>query len=135
MDAKSQNFQTNSVCLWSAGSRYDCILPQSSSFKIFYLDSRSTSYGNECVLSKLELPFSLIKKWLQKIIKDKATVLLITPVWQCRPWYPMLLNLPYNRPLLLPHNSQILKLPGLKSTSSISDRKFCQPSGLSREIF
>ena len=27
-------------------------------------------------------PFSLIQKCLQKIIEDKATVLLITPVWQ-----------------------------------------------------
>ena len=49
-------------------------------------------------------PFSLIQKCLQKIIEDKVTVLLITPVWQSRPWYPMLLNLLYDRPLLWPHN-------------------------------
>ena len=34
-------------------------------------------------------PFSLIQKFLRKIIEDKATVLSITPVWQSRPWYPM----------------------------------------------
>ena len=57
------------------------------------------------------LPFSLIQKCLQEIIEYKATVLLIAQVWQSRSWYPMLLNLLYDRPLLLPHNPQIFKLP------------------------
>ena len=70
-------------------------------------------------------PFSLIQNCLRKIIKDKATVLLITPVWQSRPWYPMLLNLLYNRPLLLPHNPQILKLPWSQTVHPLfQNRKF-----------
>ena len=70
-------------------------------------------------------PFSLIKKCLRKIIEDKATVLLITPVWQSRPWYPMLLNLLYDRPLLLPHNPQILKLPWSRTVHPLfQKRKF-----------
>ena len=70
-------------------------------------------------------PFSLIKKCLQKIIEDKATVLLITPVWQSRPWYPMLLNLLYDRPLLLPQNPQILKLPWSQTVHPLfQNRKF-----------
>ena len=68
-------------------------------------------------------PFSLIKKCLRKIIEDKATVLLITPVWQSRPWYLMLLNLLYNRPLLLPHNPQILKLPWSQTVHPISGQE------------
>ena len=71
-------------------------------------------------------PFSLIQKCLRKIIEDKATVLLITPVWQSRPWYPMLLNLLYDRPLLLPHNPQILKLPWSQTIHPLfQNRKFC----------
>ena len=54
MDAKSQNFQTNSVCLQNASSRHVRIPPQSPSSKIFYLDSGSTSCGNGRVLGKLE---------------------------------------------------------------------------------
>ena len=70
-------------------------------------------------------PFSLIQKCLRKIIEDKATVLLITPVWQSRPWYPMLLNLLYDRPLLLPHNPQILKLPWSQTVHPLfQNRKF-----------
>ena len=54
MDAKSQNFQTSSVCLQNASSRHVRIHPQSPSSKIFFLDSGSTSCRNGCVLSKLE---------------------------------------------------------------------------------
>ena len=70
-------------------------------------------------------PFSLIQKCLWKIIEDNATVLLITPVWQSRPWYPMLLNLLYDRPLLLQHNPQILKLPWSQTVHPLfQNRKF-----------
>ena len=68
-------------------------------------------------------PFSPIQKCFRKIIENKSTVLLITPVWQSRPWYPILLNLLYDRPLLLPNNPQILKLPWSHSTSSISEQE------------
>ena len=54
MDAKSQNFQTNSICLQDASSRHVGIHPKSPSYKVFLLDSGSTSCGNGCVLSKLE---------------------------------------------------------------------------------
>ena len=81
-------------------------------------------------------PFSLIQKCLQKIIKDKATVLLITPVWQSRSWYSMPLNLLYDRPLLLPHTPQILKLPWSQTVHPLfQNRSFVQPSGLCQEIF
>ena len=118
MDVKSQNFQTNSKCLQNASSGHVHIRLKSPSSKVFLLDSGSTSCGNGRILRNWNKgllymfpPFSLIKKCLRKIIEDKATVLLITPVWQSRPWCPMLLNLLYDRPLLLPHNPQILKLP------------------------
>ena len=54
MDAKSQNFRTDSVCLQNASSRHVCVHPQSSSSKIFFLDSGSTSYGIGCVLSEMK---------------------------------------------------------------------------------
>ena len=54
MDVKSQNFQTNSKCLQSTSSRHVRIRPKSPSSKVFLLDSGSTSFGNERILSKLE---------------------------------------------------------------------------------
>ena len=133
MDVKAQNFQMNSKCLQNASSRHVRMRPKSPSSKVFLLDSGSTSCGNGRILSKLEQrsplhvfpPFGLIHKCLRKIIKDKATVLLIAPVWQSRPWYLMLLNLLYDRPLLLPHNPQILKLPWSQTVHPLfQNRKF-----------
>ena len=54
MDVKSQNLQTNSICLQNASSRHVRIHPKSPSSKVFLLDSGSTSCGNGRILSKLE---------------------------------------------------------------------------------
>ena len=86
------------------------------------IDAFSVNW-NKCLLYMFP-PFSLIKKCLRKIIEDKATVLLITPVWQSRPWYPMLLN------LLLPQASSVTtQSTNIKTamvsnhTSSISEQE------------
>lgn len=56
-------------------------------------------------------PFSLIQKCLQKIIQDKARVILIAPVWRSRPWFPILLSLLKDRPCLLPQHPLLIHLP------------------------
>ena len=56
-------------------------------------------------------PYSQIMKCLKKIQSDKAKVLLIAPVWRSRPWFPILLSMLYDRPLLLPSTSDLLILP------------------------
>ena len=38
-------------------------------------------------------PFALIGKCLQKVRQEKCTVVLVTPVWDAQPWYPVLLDL------------------------------------------
>ena len=55
--------------------------------------------------------YSQIMKCLKKIQSDKAKVLLIAPVWRSRPWFPILLLMLYNHPLLLPSTSDLLILP------------------------
>ena len=47
-------------------------------------------------------PFSLIPRVLSKVQQDQAYVLLVAPVWTCQIWYPMLLRLLIERPVLLP---------------------------------
>ena len=70
-------------------------------------------------------PFNLIQKIPWESNQSKVTVLLITPVWQSRPWHPMLLNLLYDRPLILPHNPQMLKLPWSQTVHPLfQNRKF-----------
>lgn len=46
-------------------------------------------------------PFSLISRCLQKIKREKATVVFICPVWTGHPWYPLLLELCCDVPRLL----------------------------------
>jgi hypothetical protein len=52
-------------------------------------------------------PFSLIPKCLEKLRREKANLVLICPVWPAQPWFPILLELACDVPLLL-HSSHNL---------------------------
>jgi hypothetical protein len=56
-------------------------------------------------------PFSLIGKCLAKIAKDQATLILITPAWQMQTWYPKLLEMTVEAPILLPPYQDLLTDP------------------------
>ena len=57
-------------------------------------------------------PFCLIGKCLSKITKDQATVILVTPTWQMQTWYPKLLEMVVETPILLPPYPDLLTDPG-----------------------
>jgi len=55
-------------------------------------------------------PFSLINKVLKRVVnKQISTLILITPAWQSQVWYPQLLNLSKQNPVLLPQDVDLLK--------------------------
>jgi len=56
-------------------------------------------------------PFCLIGRCLGKIRKEQATVVLVTPVWQAQVWYPQVLEMLSDYPILLPPLPAILKNP------------------------
>ena len=56
-------------------------------------------------------PFNLIPKFLDKIISDQAEVLLVAPVWQAQPWWPLPLQLLIQPPILLPVSPHLLTDP------------------------
>ena len=56
-------------------------------------------------------PFSLLPQVLAKIRNDEAIVLLIAPVWPTQSWYPLLLQLLTDQPILLPRLDNLLSLP------------------------
>ena len=56
-------------------------------------------------------PFCLIGKCLRKVREDKASLVLIAPVWRSQPWYPALLELLVDFPLLLPVDQVLLTDP------------------------
>lgn len=57
-------------------------------------------------------PFSLIPRCLQKINKDKATGILIVPLWPSQPWFPFLLQHLYKPPWILNPDKNLLQHPG-----------------------
>jgi hypothetical protein len=54
-------------------------------------------------------PFSLVKNCLQKITEDCAEGILIAPLWTAQPWFPKLMWMLVECPVLLPLN--VLSLP------------------------
>lgn len=47
-------------------------------------------------------PFSIIPKVLQKIQAEEATGLLVVPCWPTQPWWPLVMRLLVQEPLVLP---------------------------------
>ena len=56
-------------------------------------------------------PFSLIPRCLAKVYKEQATVVIVTPTWQSQPWYPTLLEMVVDYPVLLPGSPDLLRSP------------------------
>ncbi len=56
-------------------------------------------------------PFALIHRVLKKLQLDQTSVLLVAPVWPSQPWYPVLLALLSDVPVLLPPWNHLLQAP------------------------
>jgi len=56
-------------------------------------------------------PFCLIGRVLQKVQLDQATLIMITPAWQSQSWYPKLLQLSIQNPILIPQCKDLLINP------------------------
>lgn len=58
-------------------------------------------------------PFSVISQMLQKIVLDQTEGLVVVPLWAAQPWFPKLLKLLVQEPILLPLN--VVHLPYKKT--------------------
>lgn len=56
-------------------------------------------------------PFSLINRVLQKIEQDQCQGFIIVPLWNTQVWFPRLLRLLVDTPLILPKSKTMLTLP------------------------
>lgn len=56
-------------------------------------------------------PFWLITRCLSKVLKEKSENVIITPAWQTQPYYPLLLTLSIDNPILLPPMKNLLLSP------------------------
>jgi hypothetical protein len=57
-------------------------------------------------------PFSILQRVLHKWERDQAEGFLIIPVWQTAAWFPQLLRLLSDVPVLLPRRNRLLQLVG-----------------------
>ena len=55
-------------------------------------------------------PFSLVGRCIQKIQTDRAKGILVVPLWPTQTFFPVLMRLLVDSPLILPKTSSILKL-------------------------
>jgi len=56
-------------------------------------------------------PFALIGRCVQKILQERSTVVLITPLWQAQAWFSALLKLVVENLLLLSMRQDLLVDP------------------------
>ena len=56
-------------------------------------------------------PFNLIGRFLARIKRQRATAVVVVPVWPTQPWWPLLAEMLTAEPVLLPHRSDLF-LPG-----------------------
>ena len=73
-------------------------------------------------LSYLFPPFCLIPMCLSKVMQEQVDCILVAPVWRSRPWYPVLLSMLIERPLLLPQGQRILTQGQTRFTSFVARR-------------
>lgn len=61
-------------------------------------------------------PFSLISRVLHKVRRDRFLhMIIITPAWHSQPWYPQLLEMSIQNPILLPKRKDLLRNPSGKT--------------------
>ena len=56
-------------------------------------------------------PFNLIPAVLNKVSQDKADIILVAPIWTAQSWWPLLLNLLIEQPVLRPSSRHLLRDP------------------------
>ena len=74
-----------------------------------FIDAFSLDWSKFALLYMFP-PFSVIGKCLQKISQDNGEAILIAPFWPQQVWFPNLLRLLSDHPIILPSTEKILSL-------------------------
>lgn len=56
-------------------------------------------------------PFSLICRCVKKIQEEKTTAIIVVPIWPSQPWFPQILQLLIDKPIVLTAEKSLLTLP------------------------
>ncbi|MEW8547756.1 MAG: DNA N-6-adenine-methyltransferase [Candidatus Thiodiazotropha sp.] len=86
-------------------------------------------------------PFAMIPRCLMKVRQESASVVLIAPTWQTQPWFPILLSMLSEEPILLPPYKDLLSSPSQQfhplaqqSRFRLAAWKICGDEILTREF-
>ena len=77
-------------------------------------------------------PFCLITACLQKIEIENAEGVMVVPKWPTQPWFPKLMNMLIEEPILLPRSKSLLIQPGSTEHHPLNNTlylMFCRVSG------
>ena len=133
VDAKPPGVSTDFTQNAQVRSRSVCLQNKSPIDSFCQLETKARCDGMRCFQfepgphERLSFStfFCLTHLCIKKIQLDQAECILITPVWKCRPWYPVILSSLADRPLLLPKDSKLLQLPGTdKVHLSVQSKNF-----------
>lgn len=81
-------------------------------------------------------PFSLISRCIRKIQSDGTRATILVPLFTTQVWYPMLLKILVDRPVILPKTEKILSLPHKDGAHPLAKRMVmiaCRVSGIHSE--
>ena len=56
-------------------------------------------------------PFAVILRTVQKIIQDKACGVLVVPLWHAQPWFPLIMEMLTEEPIVFKPSRQLLICP------------------------
>lgn len=73
-------------------------------------------------------PFCLISSCLAKIREEGAQIVLVTPIWQAQAWYPLLLQMSIEDPVLIPMTYNTLLSP-MKETHPLLQNQTLKLAG------
>ena len=73
------------------------------------IDAFMSNWGEEPLCYAFP-PFAIISRVLQKIMIDRAEVILVVPFWPTRPWFTRLTEMIVQLPILLPSDNRVLFL-------------------------
>ncbi|MES9883156.1 MAG: reverse transcriptase domain-containing protein [Sedimenticola sp.] len=85
-------------------------------------------------------PFSLIGRAVQKLRRDRAECIMIIPLWPTQVWYPTVMELLVDHPVIISMTSRTLSIPNTDKVHPLSKRLHlvaCRLSGkpLQNEVF
>lgn len=96
--ASRLNFQVEKFCSWEPD-------PQSE-----YVNAFTLNWGNFYYVY-LFPPFSLLNRCIRKIKSDKASGMMIVPYWPTQIWFPALMEIVTDNPLVINRKKNLLSLP------------------------